>query len=130
VVTAVVSAAMAGAAGSLYVHYTRLVSPEIFLFSYTVTAVIMVVAGGKGTLLGPLVGAALFTALPEILRALTSYQWQLLIYGIVLIVVIFFLPKGIVPAAASWGRRLAPAVRQPGPDQPSMSVRANSKQRV
>lgn len=130
VVTAVVSAAMAGAAGSLYVHYTRLVSPEIFLFSYTVTAVIMVVAGGKGTLLGPLVGAALFTALPEVLRALTSYQWQLLIYGIVLIVVIFFLPKGIVPAAASWGRRLAPAVRKPGPDQPSMSVRANSKQRV
>src|SRR5262245_60518838 len=64
VVAAVVSAAMAGVAGSLYAHYTRFVSPEVFLFSYTVTMVIMVVAGGKGTLLGPVVGALLFTVLP------------------------------------------------------------------
>ena len=44
---------MAGVAGSLYAHYTRFVSPEVFLFSYTVTMVIMVVAGGKGTLPAP-----------------------------------------------------------------------------
>ena len=68
VLAAVVSAAMAGVAGSLYAHYTRFVSPEVFLFSYTVTMVIMVVAGGKGTLLGPVVGALLFTVLPEALR--------------------------------------------------------------
>ncbi len=108
VVTAVVSAAMAGAAGTLYVHYTRFVSPEIFLFSYTVTMVVMVVAGGKGTLLGPVVGAILFTILPEVLRAVTSYQWQMLVYGILLILTIFFLPKGIVPAVAGWWRRVAP----------------------
>ena len=59
VLAAVVSAAMAGLGGSLYAHYTRFVSPEVFLFSYTVTMVIMVVAGGKGTLAGPLVGAVL-----------------------------------------------------------------------
>src|SRR3546814_16770075 len=47
VLAAVVSAAMAGGAGSLYAHYVRFVSPEVFLFSYTVTMVIMVVAGGK-----------------------------------------------------------------------------------
>jgi branched-chain amino acid transport system permease protein len=107
VVTAVVSAAMAGAAGSLYVHYTRLVSPEVFLFSYTVSMVIMVVAGGKGTLLGPIVGAILFTILPEALRAATSYQWQMLAYGILLILTIFFLPNGIVPAVTAWRKRLA-----------------------
>src|SRR6266542_1291008 len=50
VLAAVVSAAMAGLGGSLYAHYTRFVSPEVFLFRYTVTMVIMVVAGGKGTL--------------------------------------------------------------------------------
>src|SRR3989454_5973495 len=49
VLAAVISAAMAGLAGGLYAHYTRFVSPEVFLFSYTVTMVIMVVAGGKGT---------------------------------------------------------------------------------
>ncbi len=64
--------------GWLYAHYTRFVSPEVFLFSYTVTMVIMVVAGGKGTLAGPVVGAVIFTALPEVLREITSWQWQML----------------------------------------------------
>ena len=62
---AVVSAAWPGAAGGLYAHYTRFVSPEVFLFTYTVTMVIMVVAGGKGTLSGPVVGAVVFTVLPS-----------------------------------------------------------------
>ena len=115
VVAAVTSAAMAGAAGSLYVHYTRLVSPEVFLFTYTVTMVIMVVAGGKGTLLGPVVGAVLFTILPEALRAATSYQWQMLAYGVLLILTIFFLPRGIVPAATAWWARGRRTARMPAP---------------
>jgi branched-chain amino acid transport system permease protein len=97
VLAAMLSAAMAGLAGGLYAHYTRFVSPEVFLFSYTVTMVIMVVAGGKGTLSGPIVGAVIFTALPEALRALTSWQWQMLLYGVLLIAVLFFMPRGIVP---------------------------------
>jgi len=104
VLAAVVSAAMAGAAGSLYAHYTRFVSPEVFLFSYTVTMVIMVVAGGKGTLAGPVVGAVLFTALPEALREATSWQWQMLLYGVFLILTVFFLPKGMVPTLEAWLR--------------------------
>jgi branched-chain amino acid transport system permease protein len=105
VLATVVSAAMAGAAGSLYAHYTRFVSPEVFLFSYTVTMVIMVVAGGKGTLAGPLVGALLFTALPEALREAIAWQWQMVAYGVLLILVVFFLPRGIVPAVAAWRAR-------------------------
>jgi len=104
VLAAVVSAALAGAAGSLYAHYTRFVSPEVFLFTYTVTMVIMVVAGGKGTLAGPVVGAVLFTVLPEALREVTSWQWQMILYGMLLILTVFFLPKGIVPAFTTWLR--------------------------
>lgn len=104
VLAAVVSAAMAGAAGSLYAHYTRFVSPEVFLFTYTVTMVIMVVAGGKGTLAGPVLGAILFTALPEALRAVTSWQWQMLLYGVLLVLTVFFLPKGMVPTFQTWLR--------------------------
>jgi len=96
VLAAVVSAAMAGLAGSLYAHFVRFVSPEVFLFSYTVTMVIMVVAGGKGTLAGPVVGAVLFTALPEALREAMAWQWQMLAYGVLLVLLIFFLPRGIV----------------------------------
>jgi branched-chain amino acid transport system permease protein len=103
VLAAVLSAAMAGLAGGLYAHYTRFVSPEVFLFSYTVTMVIMVVAGGKGTLAGPIAGAVIFTVLPETLRALTSWQWQMLIYGVLLIAVLFFMPRGIVPTIGGWG---------------------------
>jgi branched-chain amino acid transport system permease protein len=105
VVAAVVSAAMAGVAGSLYAHYTRFVSPEVFLFTYTVTMVIMVIAGGKGTLAGPVVGAVLFTVLPEVLREAMAWQWQMLAYGVLLVALVFFLPRGIVPAASAWRRR-------------------------
>jgi branched-chain amino acid transport system permease protein len=98
VLAAIVSAALAGVAGSLYAHYTRFVSPEVFLFSYTVTMVIMVVGGGKGTLAGPVVGALLFTVLPEALREVVSWQWQMLAYGALLVVLVYFLPRGIVPA--------------------------------
>jgi branched-chain amino acid transport system permease protein len=105
VVAAVASAALAGMAGSLYAHYTRLVSPEVFLFTYTVTMVIMVVAGGKGTLSGPLVGAVLFTVLPEALREVVAWQWQMVLYGVLLVALVFFLPRGIVPALVAWRRR-------------------------
>jgi branched-chain amino acid transport system permease protein len=108
VVAAVTSAALAGMAGSLYAHYTRLVSPEVFLFGYTVTMVIMVVAGGKGTLAGPAVGAVLFTVLPEALREVVAWQWQMVLYGVVLVLLVFFLPRGIVPALARHGRARVP----------------------
>ena len=104
VLAAVVSAAMAGFGGGLYAHYTRFVSPEVFLFTYTVTMVIMVVAGGKGTLAGPVVGAIIFTLLPEALRAVTSWQWQMLLYGALLIAVLYFMPRGIVPVLAGLWR--------------------------
>jgi branched-chain amino acid transport system permease protein len=113
VLATVISAAMAGVAGSLYAHYTRFVSPEVFLFTYTVTMVIMVVAGGKGTLAGPLVGALLFTVLPEALREATSWQWQMLAYGVILVLLVFFLPRGIVPTVLSKGASMAPSDASP-----------------
>src|SRR5207247_10546147 len=88
------SAAMAGVGGSLYAHYTRFVSPEVFLFSYTVTMVIMVIAGGQRTLAGPVVGALLFTALPEALREAMAWQWQVLASGVILLLCAFFLSLG------------------------------------
>ncbi|HEY7521021.1 MAG TPA: branched-chain amino acid ABC transporter permease [Methylomirabilota bacterium] len=107
VLAAVVSAALAGVAGSLYAHYTRFVSPEVFLFTYTVTMVIMVVAGGQGTLVGPVIGAVLFTALPEALREAVAWQWQMLAYGVILIALVFFLPRGIAPTFERWRRSRA-----------------------
>jgi branched-chain amino acid transport system permease protein len=99
VLTAVVSAAMAGAAGALYAHYVRIVDPDVFLFIYTVTMVIMVVTGGKGTLAGPVVGGLIFGLLPEGLRALAiAPETQWIVYGVLMVLVVYFLPTGIVPA--------------------------------
>jgi branched-chain amino acid transport system permease protein len=99
VLAAVVSAAMAGAAGAIYAHYVRIVDPDVFLFIYTVTMVIMVITGGKGTLMGPIVGGLIFGLLPEGLRAAAikpELQW--IVYGVLMVLIVYFLPAGIVPA--------------------------------
>ncbi len=111
VVATVVSAAIAGAAGGLYAHYVRIVDPDVFLFIYTVTMVIMVIVGGKGTLWGPVVGGLLFGILPDFLRDLAAPEVQWIIYGAAMIVIVFFLPQGIVPAVGGWLRNRGPASR-------------------
>ena len=93
-----VSAALAGAAGSLYAHYLRIIDPDVFLFSTTVTMVIMVVSGGKGTLMGPVVGGMVFGLLPVALRPVLAPEAQWIVYGAVLILILFVMPRGIVPA--------------------------------
>jgi branched-chain amino acid transport system permease protein len=106
VLATVVSAAIAGAAGALYAHYVRIVDPNVFLFIYTVTMVIMVVAGGKGTLAGPVVGGVIFGLLPEGLRSLAiapEVQW--IVYGVLMILVVYLLPQGIVPALRAFRQR-------------------------
>ncbi len=109
-VAAVISAAMAGAAGSLYAHYLRIIDPDVFAFTTTVSMVIMVVAGGKGTLMGPVVGGLIFGLLPVALRPVMAPEAQWIVYGLVLIVILFVMPRGIVPGlAALLGRRPAPA---------------------
>ena len=102
VLAAVVSAAMAGAAGGLYAHYVRIVDPDVFLFIYTVTMVIMVITGGKGTLTGPIVGGLIFGILPVLLRTIAEPEAQWIIYGVIMIVIVYFLPDGIVPAVRGW----------------------------
>jgi branched-chain amino acid transport system permease protein len=98
VLAAVVSAAMAGGAGSLYAHYLKIIDPDIFLFIYTVTMVIMVITGGKGTLAGPIVGGVIFGFLPVVLRPVAAPAVQWILYGALMIVIVFMLPQGIVPA--------------------------------
>lgn len=102
VLAAVVSGAMAGAAGSLYAHYILIIDPMIFMFLNTVTMVIMVVAGGKGTLAGPVVGGLVFGFAPVVLRAYVRPEVQWILYGALMILIVYVLPEGIVPAIERW----------------------------
>ena len=125
VLAAVVSAAMAGAAGSLYAHYLKIIDPDIFLFIYTVTMVIMVITGGKGTLAGPIVGGIIFGFLPVILRPFAAPAVQWILYGGLMIAIVFVLPQGIVPALERWLASWAASARKPA----SAMVGGNSKSR-
>ena len=122
VLAAVVSAAIAGAAGGLYAHFVRIIDPDIFLFIYTVTMVIMVITGGKGTLAGPLVGGIIFGLMPVVLRAYASPVAQWIVYGVLMILVVFFLPRGIVPAVREWWER-----KRGAPPMPARTAPAHSK---
>jgi branched-chain amino acid transport system permease protein len=90
----VVSCTLAGAAGGFYAHYITFLSPELFGFQNTVTMAVMVVAGGQGMVLGPAVGSVVFTFVPELLRMAAFYR--MLLYGIILLLVVMYMPRGLV----------------------------------
>jgi branched-chain amino acid transport system permease protein len=102
----VIGAFFAGIGGALYAHYLNIVSPDVFFFSNPTMLLVMVVMGGLGTIAGPVVGAFVFTALPEYLRVASDYR--LVFFGSLLIVAVLFFPRGLVEL----GERLAAAWRQ------------------
>lgn len=102
VLAAIFSAGIAGAAGSLYAHYLKIIDPDVFAFLYTVTMVIMVISGGKGTLAGPIVGGLIFGFIPVAARSFATPEIQRILYGLLMIIIVFVLPKGIVPAIEKW----------------------------
>ncbi|PZQ16019.1 MAG: branched-chain amino acid ABC transporter permease [Ancylobacter novellus] len=104
-IATVISGAIAGAAGGLYAHYIQIIDPQIFMFLNTVTMVIMVIAGGKGTLAGPLVGGLIFGLAPVVLRAYVGPEVQWILYGALMILIVYVLPEGVVPAIERWFAR-------------------------
>jgi ABC-type branched-subunit amino acid transport system permease subunit len=88
-----IAAGLAGAVGALYVHYLSVMCPEEMTVALTVNLLVIVFLGGVGSLRGVLVGAVLFTALPEILRLAPT--WRLVIYGGLLLLVVIRSPGGI-----------------------------------
>src|SRR2546426_121952 len=82
-----------GGVGALYVHYLSVMCPEEMTVALTVNLLVIVFLGGVGSLRGVLVGAVLFTALPEVLRLAPT--WRLVIYGGLLLLVVVRSPEGI-----------------------------------
>jgi len=99
------SAALSAVAGSLYAHTMTFVAPASFGFNFSVELVTMVIIGGLASIYGSLLGAALLTILPELLRAFQDYD--IIVYGLLLILMTMFLPGGLAkgfPQAASYLR--------------------------
>lgn len=113
IISLIISAAFAGLGGALYAHYQLQVSPQLFAVVMSITIITMVYVGGIGTIFGPVGGALLLTLMTEGLR--NFGEWRLMIYSLLLIFILFFLPNGIVapiwkkirqawPAGAHQGR--------------------------
>ena len=92
-----------GVGGSLYAHYVSFVGPDLFYFSYTMIFLVMVVTGGKGSIIGPVIGAFAFTLLPEYLRIADEFRF--IFFGAILIVVMLFFPNGLVEILARLANR-------------------------
>jgi ABC-type branched-subunit amino acid transport system permease subunit len=89
----VVGAAIAGFVGVLWAHYARIICPSDLSFTVTVNVLIMVFVGGVGSLRGIILGAVVFTALPELLRL--TPQIRELLYGVTLLLAALYMPQGL-----------------------------------
>ena len=110
-----ISAAMMGGAGAFYAFFVQYIGPESFTLEFSITVIAMCILGGMTDLRGAIIGSVLITVLNEPLRAYPTLQP--LVYSAVIILVIIFLPKGVVPSlieAASDRRKRRGAVESRG----------------
>jgi len=84
----------AGIAGGFYSQYVAAITPSAFGFVYTVFCVVYMIVGGRRSFYGPIIGAVILTFLPEVARVLKEYQP--FVFAGVLMLVIFFLPEGVI----------------------------------
>jgi branched-chain amino acid transport system permease protein len=95
----VLSAAYASLAGSLYAHYNRFISPQVADLSNSIMMIIMAVLGGIRTIFGVVIGAAIMKSIPEVLESFLDYQ--MIITGIILVVLLLYMPRGLLGVAGS-----------------------------
>jgi branched-chain amino acid transport system permease protein len=85
---------IAGIAGAFYAHYAVFIDPSQFDFTRSADAFLYVILGGSRSPLGPIVGAALVTVLPELLRFLSD--WRMTLFGVLLVVAAIWRPAGLL----------------------------------
>ena len=88
----------AGVAGILFLYYNKFVSPQVVALTTSAEALLMVISGGSGTLLGPIVGAAMVVIVKNVVSAYIE-RWNLVL-GVIFILIISFMPEGLVPGSA------------------------------
>lgn len=116
VIAIAISGGLAGFAGVLFIPRTLVLTPDLFNPMFSATGLLIAILGGKGTLIGPLLGGAIFAALPETLRFVDEYR--IAIFALILLAVIRIQPGGLAqlfrltlpfrtPAAPSSGGTIA-----------------------
>jgi branched-chain amino acid transport system permease protein len=96
-------------AGLLYLYYNQFVSPQAVALTASAEALLMVIAGGTGTLVGPVVGAGLVVVIKNVASAYIE-RWNFVL-GAIFVVIVVFMPEGLVPGVVRLTRRAMTMVR-------------------
>ena len=102
-ITFVYSGFWGGVAGLLFVYYHKFIHPTTLSLTNSAEALLAVIAGGAGTLAGPVVGAAIVVILKNYVSAYFE-RWNLLL-GLVFVLIVIFMPDGVVPGIRRWRLR-------------------------
>ena len=100
------SGLLSAVAGILFVYYNQFISPQALALTASAEVVLMVISGGAGTLLGPIVGAALVVIMKNVASAYIT-RWNFLL-GAIFVAIVIFMPEGLVPGTVRfwrWGRK-------------------------
>ena len=122
----VISGVLGGVAGILQSSFLRYIGPDTFYTHLGFVTLAAVVLGGAFHWLGPIVGAVVFTILPELLREPMG-EYDRVVTGVLLVVIIIYMPRGLVDVRrlrlvrSRWWRRRG---RDPEPGEPRPAVRA------
>lgn len=115
-----IAALFAGAAGGLFASYFKFLSPDSFKPSLSILFLIIVAVGGLGNVYGALVGSVSIVLLTEFLKRLSTRPdlparapvvLQSIVYAAILILIMLFMPRGLLPGIAQFARRIAARVR-------------------
>jgi len=104
-----ISGFWSGVAGLLYLYYNQFVSPQAVALTASAEALLMVIAGGTATLLGPIAGAALVVIVKNVASAYIE-RWNFVL-GAIFVVIVVFMPEGLVPGTVRRWRRAVAALR-------------------
>jgi len=117
------SGLLASVAGILFVYYNEFISPQALALTASAEGLLMVISGGAGTLLGPVVGAALVVIVKNVVSAYIT-RWNFML-GAIFVAIVVLMPEGLVPgvvrlARAAWRarRRKATAASEPARPRP------------
>jgi len=99
-----VSGLLSAVAGILFVYYNQFISPQALALTASAESLLMVISGGAGTLLGPVVGAALVVVVKNVVSAYVE-RWNFML-GAIFVAIVVFMPEGLVPGAVRLTRSL------------------------
>jgi branched-chain amino acid transport system permease protein len=113
-----------GVAGLLFIYYNQFISPQVVALTTSAEALLMVISGGSGTLLGPIFGAAIVVVMKNVASAYIE-RWNLVL-GVIFILIISFMPEGLVPGSVrlwrtGWQALRGKQANRPASQQPEAS---------